>query len=231
MKRVFGRHSMTIPFPLPTRQLAIDIQEDRCVTILWIVRCGWARVLATGDVDATWDEVPITERLRREMDATAASLDKDVWVHEGMQSTSRVDVRRPDGLTDIPISFTSIKEKRGGHPHAIIECKRVAENNSELCREYVDEGIRRFVSGSRSDPNWPKYASTHAAGFMVGYLLSGSVVGVVGALNSRLPESQYLRPSAILQQEWARTSEHRRTSPLGAIALHHVFLSVMAGAA
>ena len=231
MKRVFGRHSMTIPFPLPTRQLAIDIQEDRCVTILWIVRCGWARVLATGDVDATWDEVPITERLRREMDATAASLDKDVWVHEGMQSTSRVDVRRPDGLTDIPISFTSIKEKRGGHPHAIIECKRVAENNSELCREYVDEGIRRFVSGSRSDPNWPKYASTHAAGFMVGYLLSGSVVGVVGAINSRLPEYQHLRPSAILQQDWARTSEHRRTSPLGAIALHHVFLSVTAGAA
>jgi len=218
---------MTIPFPSPTPRLAtIDIQEDRCVTILWIVWNGWTRVLATGDVDATWGEVPITERLRREMDATATLVDKDVWVHPGMESTSREDTPTPDGRTDIPISFTRIKEDLGVHPHAIIECKRVAENNSELCREYVDEGIRRFVSGSRSDPNWPKYASAHAAGFMVGYLLSGSVVGVVAAINSRLPESEHLHSSVILQRGSTRASRHLRKFPLSAITLHHVFLPV-----
>ena len=222
---------MTIPFPLPTRHETIDIQEDRCVTILWIVWHGWTRVLATGDVEATWEEVPITERLRHEMDAVGASLDGDVWVHPGMESISRQDTPTPDGRTDIPISFTSIKEELGVHPHAIIECKRVAENNSELCREYVNKGIRRFVSGSRSDPNWPKYASAHAVGFMVGYLLSGSVGGVVAAINGRLPESEYLRSSAILQRGWSRTSRRPRRFSLGAITLHHVFLSIGTSAA
>ena len=223
---------MNIPFPPPTPRLAtIDIQEDRCVTILWIVWRGWARVLATGDVDETWDEVPITERLRHEMDATATSLDKDVWIHPGMESLSMPDALRPDGRTDIPISFTSIKEKLNVHPHAIIECKRVTEREPRLCREYVGEGIRRFVSGSKLDPDWPKYAANHAFGFMVAYLLSGSTIDAVAAINRRLHSAEGLRSSAILQKEWTRVSRHHRKPPLGVIELNHAFLPVAGGSA
>lgn len=220
---------MTIPFAPPSqRRLApVDIREDRCVTILWIVWCGWTRVLAKRRVDATWDEVRITERLREEMDAIT---DKEVWVHSGMESTSIEGAPRPDGKTDISISFSSLKEK-AKHPHAIIECKRVAENDSTLCREYVTSGICRFMVGSRWDPSWPKYAPNHADGFMVGYLLSGSTVGAVEAINSRLPEPQHLRPSETLQQGWSRTSRHTRKSSLDPITLHHVFLSMAACAA
>lgn len=214
---------MTIPFSLPASRPAINIGEERRDTILWMIWCGWAHVMAVGDVDSTCDEVPITTRLRQGMRKVVP--DKDIWVREGEESRSREDVLSPDGRTDIPIAFTSIREELDEHdPHAIIECKRVAESDSTLCREYEIQGIRRFVSGSKADPDWPKYVANHALGFMAAYLLSGSTAGAVAAINRRLGEAEHLRSWPRLRQDWMRTSVHSRKAPLGPITLSHVFL-------
>lgn len=215
---------MTIPFPSPARRRStIDIQEDRCSTILWVVWRGWNGVLATGEVDATWKEVPITERLREEMRRVVPDEDMCIW--PGTESRSSKDILEPDGRIDIPIAFTSIREERREHDaHAIIECKRVAESDHRLCREYVGEGIRRFLQGSRSDPGWPKYAANHAFGFMVAYLLSGSTTGAVAAINRHLPEIERLRPSTIVPERWAKISKHDRHARLGPMVLSHAFL-------
>ena len=222
---------MTIPFPPHTRRAtAIDIREDRCVTILGVIRRGWNGVLAAGEVDATWREVPITERLRDEMRRVINDEGiKDMWTLPGVESRSRKDVLEPDGLTDIPIAFTSIREELGEQDaHAIIECKKVAEHNSALCQGYVKRGIQRFVRGSRTDPNRPKYAASHAFGFMAGYLLSGSTAGAVAAINRHLPKAESLRPSTIVQESWAKMSTHRRQMPLGPMVLSHAFLPLPA---
>lgn len=213
-----------IPFPLPaTSRPTINIGEDRRITILWMIWRGWALVVAAGDVDSTWDEVPTTTRLRKAMREVVP--DKDIWVREGEESRSREDVLRPDGQTDIPIAFTSIREELDEHdPHAIIECKRLAESDSTLCREYEIQGIRRFVSGSKADPDWPKYVANHALGFMVAYLLSGSPGGAAAAINRRLHEAEHLHSWPLLQQDWMRVSVHRRKVPLAPITLSHVFL-------
>ena len=218
---------MTIPFSLPAASRpTINIGEDRRITILWMIWCGWARVMAAGDTDSTWDEVPITTRLRQGMRKVVP--DKDIWVREGEESRSREDVLRPDGQTDIPIAFTSIREELDEHdPHAIIECKRLAESDSTLCREYEIHGIRRFVRGSRADPDWPKYVANHALGFMVAYLLSGSTAGAVAAINRRLGKAEHLRSWPPLPQDWMRASVHSRKAPLGPITLSHVFLAVL----
>ena len=216
---------MMIPFPPPGRQLAtVDIHEDRCNTILYVIWRGWHRVLAAGLMDATWKEVPLTERLRDEM--RRAVPDKDMWIWPGAESRSGEDVLEPDGRTDIPIAFTSIREELDEQDaHAIIECKRVTEHDSALCRAYVHEGIQRFVRGSKSDPNRPKYAVRHAFGFMVGYLLSGNAAGAVAAINLSLSGPEHLRPSTILDRDWSKTSRHDRQAPLRPIALHHAFLA------
>ena len=214
---------MTIPFQSPTRRAAIDIQEDRCSTILWVVWHGWNAVLAGGMVDATWGEVPITECLRDEM--ARAVLDKDMWVWPGAEWRSSQDVLEPDGRTDIPIAFTSIREELDEqNAHAIIECKRVKAGDSGLCRAYVAEGVQRFLRGGRPDPGWPKYAANHAFGFMAAYLLSGSTADAVATINGYLPKAQRLGPSTIVREEWARASTHRRRTPLGRIVLNHAFL-------
>lgn len=217
---------MTIPF-LPRRRLAtIDIQEDRCSTILKVVWRGWAGLVAAGKADATWKEVPITECLRDEMRRVVRDEGiTDIWVLPGTESRSTEDVLQPDGRTDIPIAFTSIREEiHEQDAHAIIECKRVAESDHRLCREYVGEGIRRFLQGSRSDRDWPKYAANHAFGFMVAYLLSGSTTGAVAAINRHLPKVEHLRPSTIVPERWAKISTHDRHTPLGPMVLSHAFL-------
>ena len=220
---------MTIPFSLPAvSRPTIDIGDDRRITILWMIWRGWARVMAAGDVDSTWDEVPITTRLRQEMRKVIP--DKDIWVRRGEESHSREEVLRPDGQTDIPITFTSIREALDEQDaHAIIECKRVKAGDSGLCRAYVAKGVRRFLRGARPDPRWPKYAANHAFGFMAAYLLSGSTADAVATINGYLP-TEPLGPSTIVREEWARASTHRRRTPLGRIVLNHAFLPFPAGA-
>lgn len=227
---------MTIPFSLPAvSRPTINIGDDRRITILCMICHGWERVMAVGDVNSKWKEVPITTRLRQGM--LEVVPDKDIWIRRGEDSHStratvrprgseaREEVLRPDGKTDIPIAFTSIREELDEHdPHAVVECKRVAENDSELCREYVAEGIRRFVGGSKWDPEWPKYVESHVFGFMVAYLLSGTTVGAVSAINGRLEEEEHLRPLSPSPQDWIWASVHRRKIPLGPITLNHVFL-------
>lgn len=215
---------MTIPFH---RRLGdaqpIDIGADRCATILWVVWRGWNSVLAIGQVDATWKEVPITEHLRDEM--RRAVPDKDMWIWPGAESRSSKEVLEPDGRTDIPIAFTSVREEQNEQDaHAIIECKRVKGSDRRLCREYVDEGVRRFVQGSRSAGGWPKYAANHAFGFMVAYLLGGSTAGAVAAINLHLPKVEHLRPSTIVGERWAKGSTHERHARLGPMVINHAFL-------
>ena len=214
---------MTIPLQSPTQRGAtINLREDQCSAILWVVWQGWRSVMMAGMVDARWKEVLITECLRDEM---RRAVPKDMWIWPGAESRSGGNVLDPDGRTDIPIAFTSIKEKLDEQDaHAVIECKRVRAGDSELCRAYVAKGVRRFLRGARPDPGWPKYAANHAFGFMAAYLLSGNTADAVATINGYLPKAQRLGPSTVVREEWARASTHRRRTPLGRIVLNHAFL-------
>ena len=104
--------------------------------------------------------------MRRALKETDAAWRKKMTILPGAESLSRSDVPKPDGLTDIPVLFSDIREEYDEHdPHAIIECKRVAGHDAGLCRLYVVEGIDRFKTG--------QYASNHAVGFMAGYPTCG----------------------------------------------------------
>ena len=223
---------MSIPFgtPRPPRP-AIDIGMDRCYTILRALGLGWTRARAASPIDTEWDEVSITECLREGMREAVRTLGppraSDVWVWPGAESRSAPATPKPDGRTDIPIAFTSIREKLNEHDaHAIIECKRVAEDAASLCRAYVDRGIRRFMRGSKANPQYPKYAANHAVGFMAGYLLRGTVAGAAKRINSYLDGPEHLGPPRILQEDWLRTSTHERQAPLQPVTLHHAFLAI-----
>ena len=205
----------------------IDIHREGSEAILQVVEAGWKLASTFPSAHAGAGEVEITECLRDGMRAAleekATDWSKKMTVLPGTESRSSPDVPKPDGRTDVPIFFSDIREEYNEHdPHAIVECKRVAGNRAELCREYVVEGVDRFVTA--------KYARNHAVGFMVGYLLSGDARSAVAAINAHLTrkrrQSEHLGPCLIGDQSWARSSRHARTAPADPIALHHAFFDL-----
>lgn len=159
--------------------------------------------------------------MREVLNQGTTDWNKKMTILRGTESLSVSSPLTPDGLTDIPIFFQDIRENLDEHdPHAIIECKRIAGNDSRLCRLYVVKGIDRFRQG--------KYAGNHALAFMAGYLLSGgadaAVAGINGYLSRQVREPEHLTSSTVLPEAWARSSRHPRPEPAAPIELHHAFL-------
>ena len=224
---------MSIPFreQMMHAKPSFKLRMDQCATILDTLREGWRHSLAAHAIDATWHEVPIKECLRdgmREAIGNSGTPNRrDIWVFPGQESRSSPNTLVPDGRTDIPIGFTSVREKLNEHDaHAIIECKRVAEDSASLCRAYVKCGIRRFVGGAKANSRYPKYAANHAVAFMAGYLLRGTTVGAVKRINGYLDKREHLGSPTVVREDWVRTSVHQRNKPLSDITLHHAFLAI-----
>lgn len=204
----------------------LDIGEDRIATILGMIERGWERVRDRTEIRAGAPEVELNEWLRDGMrdavDPRAGGRRLGMLVAPGTETRSTPQVRRPDGLTDIPLYFVSVLEECAEHdPHAIIECKRIAGDNAQLRRRYVVRGIDdRFVSG--------KYGRWHATGFMVGYVESGNAdlaaTGINRYLFGQNRHDELLGPCTVLNADWARSSRHPRPSVARPIDLHHVFL-------
>lgn len=203
----------------------IDLSTELTVAVIRTVEAGWEIALGRPEVTPSSDEVTMTECLR---DAMRVALvqhrfpwRKTMIVAPGTESRSQPGMTAPDGRTDIPLFLTRVFVRSGEHdPHAILECKRVAEGDTDLAREYVVEGIDRFRTG--------KYGENHGRGFMVGYVLSGSPSGVVAGINaylmrkSRAPEA--LAASPIASMGWDST--HPRLADARPIAIHHALLAV-----
>lgn len=220
---------MKLPFDVTTTagSQLINLRPDIASAVLRTVEAGWTLALQSPDVNTGAGEVEITERLR---DGMRFALDsgmlpwKTMIVLPGTESRSRPDVLLPDGRTDISIQWIDIfLQFRAHDPHAIIECKRIAGNNTNLCREYVVEGIDRFRTS--------KYSGNHSIGFMAGYLIVGdanaAALGVNRYLNSKSCCDETLKLSNLISESWAWGSHHPRTTNTP-IELHHAFLAFAA---
>ena len=220
---------MTIPFEEPTAigRPFVDLSEEIATAILRTIEGGWQIALTRADANPTANEVPLTECLRDGMrealDRGGLPWGRSMIVAAGTESKSRAGLLRPDGLTDIPLYLIQVFVSTGAHdPHAIIECKRVAEGDAALNRAYVVEGIDRFRDG--------KYASDHRVGFMVGYVLAGSPAVIVEAINQYLDgfgrPDERLTASDLIESDGLWASDHRRPSPATRIHLHHAMLAM-----
>ena len=212
---------MRIPYETPPAlgREFIEIQPEVVAVILLTLAAGWQRACAAEDVNANAGEVLMTERLRDGMRGVLRNSPWKLIVLPGTESRSKASVVLPDGRTDIPLMLIEVFLRTQEHdPHAVIECKRIAGSDTHLCREYVVEGMDRFVR--------EKYGENHAIGFMVGYVLSGSPSESADGVNAYLRRVSRsvdrLAPSDISDGTWQ--SLHARSKPSMPIRLHHAFL-------
>jgi hypothetical protein len=202
-------------------QTFIDLVPEITDAILHTIAHGWVLARQNPYFKTLKTEVPITECLRQGMRQALKTqklrFAKSMIVLPGAESKSAPELLTPDGRTDIPLMFIRVFHKTGEHdPHAIIECKRVAEGDASLSKDYVVEGVDRFCSG--------KYGPNHSRGFMAGYVMSGGAKGVVDGINAYLDKSN--RPAEVLSaQSLTWRSEHSRKNA-SKIELHHSMLTV-----
>lgn len=207
----------------------IPLSNEIAAAILQTLEAGWKIATTNSGLNATAGEVEISERLRdgmrKALNDKMFQWSRAMTVLPGTESRSRPQVLTPDGRTDIPIFIIEIFAQYGVHdPHAIIECKRIAGSDSNLCRLYVVEGIDRFQTG--------KYAGNHRVGFMVGYLLSGDAAAAVSRINQYLTrkgrKAELLEPSDIIKKSWVWGSKHSRKESSFPIELNHAFFKLKA---
>lgn len=211
---------------IPATEL-LDIGLDHVATILWTIRRGWEWARSQTEARPGTREVRLNVCLRDGMvEALKPKGGKRraprMQVSMGNEILSDPSVGMPDGRVDIAISFLAIIEALHDHdPHAIIECKRVAGNDSRLCREYVREGVDRFATGT--------YGGRHAVGFMAGYLESGTADLAAQGINRYLGRNgrrdELLGAAAPIHANWARSSRHPRRGYTAPLDLHHAFLA------
>ena len=196
----------------------VSLKADAVVNVLRTIHNGWGVATTHFDLSQSAREREMTLRLRTGMCHVVNSCGSalPMRVFPGIEVTS-ANVPRPVGLTDISIIFDWLP---GHSPHLVVECKRIAGNDSKLCRLYVVEGIDRFKSG--------KYGANHATGIMVGYAIRDTVADAVAGINRYLDgrdrHDDRLKPSRLIN-DWARRSKHARAGR-EPVKLHHAFLIV-----
>lgn len=220
---------MRIPYesPTPLGREFIELGQEVVCAILVTIIAGWRNACVCNDVNAQAGEVLMTERLRDGMRSELKSKrypwSKMLVVLPGTESRSSSAVVIPDGRTDIPLMLIEVFLRTQEHdPHAIIECKRISGSDTQLCREYVVEGVDRFRTG--------KYGQNHALGFMIGYVLSGTAMEAVDGVNAYLTrvsrKAEHLELADICKEASSRISRHARVAPLPLVLLHHAFLGL-----
>jgi len=150
-------------------------------------------------------------------------------VHTPEMKTGAVS---PKKAPEIDIRLFSSWEKDYHRVYFAWECKRVGDKRVDnkyafLIREYVTEGIFRFLDG--------EYASEVDDSGMLGYVLAGNVANIVDGINQsmvhprrvrRLSPSDHLVPGpAIGAFTDAYQSRHKRVVHQRIIRLHHLFLT------
>ena len=205
----------------------INLDDELTAAVVRTIEAGWELALSRPEIKPEADEVTITECLRDAMRAALSQKGfpwcKSMIVAPGTESRSRPGMTAPDGRTDIPLYLTFIFARSGEHdPHVILECKRLAQGNTTLARNYVVEGIDRFRTG--------KYAENHARGFMIGYVITGTRPAVVSGINNYLAgrsrHAEVLYPSNIqgLSDGWI--SKHPRHTGRLHVTLYHAMLTI-----
>ena len=113
----------------------------------------------------------------------------------------------------IDIRFLKVKEYEGQQVYYTVECKRL-DGSSHLCKEYVDNGIRRFTTGK-----YPTYLGCNA---MLGFVVCAIDLGeTVNKVNSHLAVDEQIKTQCTKMAPLVRLeSQHLAPHPF---VLYHLW--------
>ena len=197
--------------------LAKQLGERGITRLLEIVCSAYAILYENRTVEPEMSEDEITEELFKEIVFvwSKSSIPKTVIpINQKIDKANAKDRGRPPTI-DFCFRDRWVKEAFFG-----FECKLLAEGDNRLCKEYIDNGLCRYLQG--------KYCAGGSAGSMIGYINSGSIIAVVQNVKIRVDKEKALRPmtlaSAIYAFKEHYVSMHEREKGLSSFIVHHLFL-------
>lgn len=216
-----------IPYdePVAVGAPALSLGPAIVRTALALQQRGWELALASGGFSTTSPERVLAGHLKTGMAAALRELGISAIVQEAVGTRSVKAPPDADGEADLALWFYASFDHND--PHLIIECKRVDSADAHLIREYVNEGVDRFLKGH--------YRPGENGCFMTGFVLCGDAGKVVTRINAYLGKKG--RSNCALQADTdladlgaVFTSDHAVSGMLPISNLKHAFLQVPAPA-
>lgn len=155
--------------------------EEDCFELITM---AYQTVLKEKIYDTNWLENDFSELLAFCVNENELSISKNITCKtENKLLTSKTNLTKKygDKLPRIDFLLTSIRSNN--RFSYFMESKRLKEKDSYLKREYIDEGIDRFIS------------KKYPYGCMIGYLLEGNPRRTVDGINSLLKKDQRINES------------------------------------
>ena len=143
-------------------------------------------------------------------------------VHDDEQM--RKGEKNPNAATRIDVVITTWKLGRQKTKFPF-ECKRISENDTDLVRLYIEEGlIDRYLNKAKD------YAVGQSWGGMIGYILQGSLDTIIDKLNKQVKRqreniSEYLILDKPIENfEAIYKSRHQHLDEADVLTITHIFL-------
>ena len=199
------------------KDLAKELGPDGIMTLLSRICEAYENLYASGRVVCTMSEPEITEELVFEL--------LDVWFDKGPRSLKPIPEKshgmRKDGKKGKTPTIDFCFRTWDSNSYFGVECKLLKENNSELYKLYVDEGVNRYLSG--------RYSEKCSAGSMVGYIIIGNTAEIINKVKIRvdkLPNISTMKKSEPINcfNEHYK-SVHERDAGNTPFHIHHLFFS------
>ena len=134
-----------------------------------------------------------------------------------MEKTDATSARVKGKKPTIDFAFRSQWET---HIYFGAECKIVEEKNNKLRKEYINQGMLRFIKGT--------YSSKAPVAAMVGYVKKGDPIQIAKEINNDIQKIDGT-PSLIKCQhssEMQYISNHSRSIGISPFGLYHLFFDV-----
>lgn len=153
--------------------LAIDLGPSGIKTIQGLIIRAYNNLQESGKIDSSMSETEISEELFIELQIEWKDADISlIPVHEKSHG------RRKKGPGKTPTIDFCFRHRWDSQSYFGAECKLLKNNDNTLYTNYVEKGIKRYLSGS--------YSPKCSIGSMIGYITVGSPSDVINEIKKRV---------------------------------------------
>jgi len=196
--------------------LAEQIGEDGIAKLLALVCDAYDTLYKHKIVKLGMSEDEITEELFKEIQIVwrVSSIPQTIVpINQKIDKYLAKDKGKPPTI-DFCFRDRWVKEAFFG-----FECKLLAEDDIRLYKEYIENGLYRYLQG--------KYCAKGSAGSLIGYVNSGNISIVIREVKTRVDKENMLSAMVLARSISAfkehYISTHLRERGLPSFCVHHLF--------